>query len=90
MARGWESKDIENQQDLREERARAQEEVVQTAEDVARERVLDDIALRKRRVLKDLRETSNQRYRLQLEETLRFLDAEASRVSGLGPQPPES
>ncbi len=90
MARGWESKDVENQQDQREERARTQEKIARTAEDLERERMLEDIALRKRRVLKDLRDTSNQRYRLQLEETLRFLEAEASRVSGLESPRPES
>lgn len=84
MARGWESKDVENQQDQREERDRIQQQVVKTAEDIAKECLLEDIALRRRRVLKDLRETSNQRYRLQLEETLRFLDEETSRVVGSG------
>ncbi len=82
MARGWESKDVENQQDQREERDRLQQQVVKTAEALAKESLLEDIALRRRRVLKDLRETSNQRYRLQLEETLRFLDEETSRVVG--------
>lgn len=91
MARGWESKDVENQQDQREERDRLQQQVVKTAEDVAKERLLEDIALRRRRVLKDLRDTSNQRYRLQLEETLRFLDEETSRVVGSeSPQPGSS
>ena len=82
MARGWESKDVENQQDQREERDRLQQQVVKTAEALAKESLLEDIDLRRRRVLKDLRETSNQRYRLQLEETLRFLDEETSRVVG--------
>ena len=82
MARGWESKDVENQQDQREERDRLQQQVVKTAEAIAKESLLEDIDLRRRRVLKDLRETSNQRYRLQLEETLRFLDEETSRVVG--------
>ena len=82
MARGWESKDVENQQDQREERDRLQQQVVKTEEAIAKECLLEDIDLRRRRVLKDLRETSNQRYRLQLEETLRFLDEETSRVGG--------
>ena len=84
MARGWESKDVENQQDQREERDRLQQQVVKTAEAIAKESLIEDIDLRRRRVLKDLRETSNQRYRLQLEETLRFLDEETSRVVGSG------
>lgn len=89
MARGWESKDVENQQDQREELALQREKIARTAGDVERERLLEDIDLRRRRVLRDLRQTSNQRYRLMLEETLRFLDAETSRVAGSESPPPE-
>ncbi|WP_031500286.1 hypothetical protein [Bryobacter aggregatus] len=94
MARGWESKDIESQQELREERAAAAKKVQKTAEEVAREHALEDLELNRRRVLRDLRQTNNQRYRLQLEESLRFLEAEIAKVSGSGSppaaaQPPE-
>ena len=89
MARGWESKDVENQQDQREELALQRKKIAKTAGDVERERLLEDIELRRRRVLRDLRQTSNQRYRLMLEETLRFLDAETSRVAGSESPPPE-
>jgi len=68
MARGWESKDIENQQDLRDEARQPHREKS------PREVQLEDLNLQRTRVLADLQAACNPRYRAQLEASLRFLE----------------
>lgn len=68
MARGWESKDVENQQDDRDHRPSEQREKS------ARDQQLEDLNLQRTRVLQDLQTACNPRYRAILEESLRFLE----------------
>ena len=68
MARGWESKDVENQQDDRDHRPS------EHREKSARDQQLEDLNLQRTRVLQDLQTACNPRYRAILEESLRFLE----------------
>lgn len=87
MARGWESKDVESQIDLAEERrARSQAaEVSQQQLTLTRER--ESIELSRTRVLADLESATNPRYRSLLERSLQFLD---EKLSVLGTDPPQA
>ncbi len=75
MARGWESKDVESQQDLKADRATA------TRIKSAREQQLEDLNLQRTRVLADLQAACNPRYRAQLEASLAFLE---ERIRAVG------
>lgn len=82
MARGWESKDVENQQDAREER----NAVVKEKTD--QEQQLEDLHLQRTRVLHDLQAACNPRYRAMIEESLRFLEGKISDLKGSKEPPP--
>jgi hypothetical protein len=79
MARGWESKDIENQQDLRDERRAA----AKPQEKSEIEQKLEDLHLQRTRVLHDLQAACNPRYRAMVEESLRFLEDQIRKLNGL-------
>jgi hypothetical protein len=81
MARGWESKSVETQIDMAENRSA-----------VARAKVLSDVSLdllRKKesilmsrtRVVRDLENAQNPRYRAVLSKALRDLDAQLSTLA---------
>ncbi|MDX2269251.1 MAG: hypothetical protein NW208_14170 [Bryobacter sp.] len=74
MARGWESKDVENQQ---QERDAGSLQHVKTQQ----EQRIESLRLQRSRVLRDLAVAANPRYRAMLEETYRFLEAEIQRLS---------
>lgn len=81
MARGWESKDVESQQELREEARKRLNVGAKSAEEIERERRLEDLKLNRTRVLRDLSIAANPRYRRMLEESYRFLEAEIEKLS---------
>ncbi|GAB4373235.1 MAG: hypothetical protein OHK0021_15410 [Bryobacter sp.] len=74
MARGWESKDVENQQ---QERDAGSLQQVKTQQ----EQRIESLKLQRLRVLRDLAVAANPRYRAMLEESYRFLEAEIHRLS---------
>lgn len=74
MARGWESKDVENQQ---QERDAGSFQQVKTQQ----EQRIESLRLQRSRVLRDLAVAANPRYRAMLEESYRFLEAEIQRLS---------
>ena len=75
MARGWESKDIESQQELREE-ARKPVRVI-TAQDQERH----SLELTRKRVANDLDRATHPRHRQQIEGALAHLDAQLARLT---------
>ncbi len=83
MARGWESKDVENQQDLRAERKAAASAREQKTD---LEQKLEDLNLQRTRVLHDLQAACNPRYRAMVEESLRFLEAQITQISQSDPK----
>jgi hypothetical protein len=79
MARGWESKSVEEQQ------AEATATVVPagrplTPEQLARQRQRQDLHLSRQRVLQQFQTAQNPRYRQMLEEALAHLDAQIARL----------
>lgn len=81
MARGWESKDVESQQELREEARKAARQQELSNAEKERQRRLEDLQLNRTRVLRDLAIAANPRYRRMLEESYRFLEAEIAKLS---------
>jgi hypothetical protein len=77
MARGWESKDIESQQEQR-EAARKAAPVMS-----AREQQLLSLELTRKRVAADLARTTHPRHRYQVEDALAHLDAQIAELSKL-------
>ncbi len=82
MARGWESKSIESQQeDAIAARKRAGVEAEKNAAEVVVERKRSGLMLDRTRVLHDLQTACNPRYRAMLELALTDLD---QRIAQLG------
>ena len=75
MARGWESKDIESQQELREQ-ARQPVRII-TAQDQERH----SLELTRKRVANDLDRATHPRHRQQIEGALAHLDAQIALLS---------
>lgn len=74
MARGFESKDVEQQQqDMLDRRAAAKLQA-QNAVDLEQERKRDGIQLQRTRVLREIEGARNERHRQTLEIGLKFLD----------------
>jgi hypothetical protein len=78
MARGWESKSVEEQQAA----ARTQVELKQrlTPEQAARRRAREAFELSRRRVLQQLQSIQNPRHRQMLESALSDLNAQLARL----------
>ncbi len=78
MARGWESKSVEQQQELATSDAgRAKPRM--TAEEIDAERRRESLQLSRRRVLQQLEVASNPRHREMLEAALADLDAQLEK-----------
>jgi len=78
MARGWESKSVQQQQELATSDAgRAKPRM--TAEEIDAERRRESLQLSQRRVLQQLEVASNPRHREMLEAALADLDAQLEK-----------
>lgn len=74
MARGWESKSVESQMELAEER-RAEMAVQQTSiKQLQKQREIEGLELSRVRVQRDIGTARNAGYRESLEAALHFLD----------------
>ena len=74
MARGWESKSIESQQESAETRRQQSRLPQSTPEQIALQRELESLQMSRTRVLNDLEKVTNPRYRESLEAALRHLN----------------
>ncbi len=81
MARGWESKDVESQQELAEERRRLAAQAVPTPEEMARRHQREALDLHRRRVLSDLERARHPRHREQLTQALAHLDQQIAALA---------
>ena len=77
MARGWESKAVEQQQDAREAALNPGPRL--NPEEIARGRKRQSLELARRQVLQQLQAASNPRHRQMLETALSDLDAQLAR-----------
>jgi len=83
VARGWESKSVEEQIEAANER-RKKPEITLTPEQIEAERKRDSLLLQRTRILRDLEASTNERYRKTLQEGLAFLE---SQLKALGWKP---
>ena len=79
MARGWESKSVEAQIESAAERSVPNRSVGRSAADVDQMRQKENLVLSRTRVMHDLENSANPRYRQILEKALADLDAKISR-----------
>ena len=76
MARGWESKSVEDQQDAAARERAVRQAPAVSAEDQARAQQREGLRLARARTLATLQGACNPRHRTMLEETLAHLDAQ--------------
>ncbi len=80
MARGFESKDVEQQQQDAEERRANARHVALTAEQAEITRKRDGLLLQRTRILREIETSKNERHRQTLQSGLQFLD---DQIAGL-------
>jgi len=78
MARGWESKSVESQQESREERSRVERD----PEKLELQRKREGIEMSRRRIVKELAASRSDVHRTALEHALRHLDEELRKLGG--------
>ena len=81
MARGWESKSVEDQIESAERRRAKSDVIDKTPDQIRREQERKSIELTRTRVLHDLEAATYNRHREQLEAALRHLD---EKIAALG------
>lgn len=81
MARGWESKSVEEQQDLAAARKRPPQDQSPPSEELEKRRQRASLELSRTRVLHDLETVTHQRYRESLEAALKHLE---DKIAALG------
>jgi ribosomal protein S15P/S13E len=85
MARGWESKSVEEQIELAAEKAASLKNKKEENEaDAARRREVESLQLSRTRVIQDMERSSNPRYRDQLQKSLDFLDEKLAKAVAAG------
>jgi ribosomal protein S15P/S13E len=85
MARGWESKSVEEQIELAAEKAASLKNKKEENEaDAARRREVESFQLSRARVIQDMERSSNPRYRDQLQKSLDFLDEKLAKAVAAG------
>ena len=81
MARGWESKSVEAQIDMAESRSAAATAKVLSQETLDLLRKKESILMSRTRVVRDLENAQNPRYRAVLSKALADLDAQLSTLA---------
>jgi hypothetical protein len=84
MARGWESKAVEEQMNAAEAKRSRVPTPVRTPEQLQRETEIESIELNRRRILHDLDAASNPRYREILRASLQYLDEKLAALRNAG------
>lgn len=80
MARGWESKDVESQQDLAEQRERERERPALTPDEKEKLSRRETLHLDETRLLRDLDNARHPRHREQVEAALEHIRQKLSEV----------
>jgi hypothetical protein len=83
MARGWESKAVEDQLAAAEAKKEAQSRPRLTAEEAGRRARKEALMLDRTRIVRELDEARNPRYRALLEKSLAHVEAELSKLGGV-------
>jgi hypothetical protein len=82
MARGWESKSVEDQMAAAEERRLQTPRSPASPEERDRQSRRDGLRLSRTRILGDLEQAGNARYRAQLQQALDFIDQQLRELIG--------
>jgi len=80
VARGWESKSVEDQITERQAESDAPEKETTTRKDVEQRAKRESIRLARSRTVTSLESAQDQRYRTLLERTLEHLDSELAKL----------
>jgi hypothetical protein len=80
VARGWESKSVEEQMDAAESRKAAAAQPKQNETRIRLQRERESIELSRGRILRELEAARHPRHREQLSQALSFLDEQISKV----------
>lgn len=82
MAKGWESKSVEEQQSLASQTPLTEEDRSRLSkENAEKSRALQALKLSRTRVVQQMELCANERYRSMLEKELSYLDGEISKLS---------
>ena len=82
MAKGWESKSVEEQQSLASQTPLTEEDRLRLSkENAEKARALQALKLSRTRVVQQMELCGNERYRSMLEKELSYLDGEISKLS---------
>jgi hypothetical protein len=82
MARGWESKSVEEQIELAAEKAVSLKTETKVNEaEASRKREIESLQLSRTRVMQDIAGATNPRYREQLQKSLDFLDEKLAKAA---------
>lgn len=79
MARGWESKSVESQIEAAESRKKARQAAMDPAQ-AEKQRQRDSLLLSRTRILHDLEQAHNPRYRETLQAALKHLDQKLAEL----------
>lgn len=82
MARGWESKSIEEQINAAEAREEDRDKQALSALDIERRKQKEGLLVERARIVRQMQEAHKQRYIVQLEGALAHVDAELAKVDG--------
>jgi hypothetical protein len=81
MARGWESKSIEDQIQAREEKRETRLKPVLTESEIKQRARREELTLSRTKILRDLETTHNERYKALMKRTLAHIEAELTTLN---------
>ncbi len=76
MARGWESKSVEDQIAASEDRKAAAAKKVRTADEIARESRRQGLQLSRAKIVQDMENARDERHRAALQQALEYIDGQ--------------
>ena len=82
MARGWESKDVESQQDLAEQRERDRQRPRLTRQELQQQARRESLLLDEKRLLRDLEHARHPRHQEQIRAALKFVQGKLAELDG--------
>jgi hypothetical protein len=76
MARGWESKSVEDQIAASEDRKAAAAKKVRTPDEIARESRKQGLLLSRAKIVRDIENARDERHRVALQQALEYIDGQ--------------
>lgn len=80
MARGWESKSVEDQIAASEDRKASAAKKVRTADEIARESRRQGLLLSRAKIVQDMENARDERHRAALQQALDYIDAQINTL----------